>query len=66
MRSLYRVSLCAVCFRHRGQNFASSTLSGSFFLFFVVAYVRDRQIEHAIVMIGRLSLGTVHYPLWAL
>jgi hypothetical protein len=31
--------------------------SGSFFRFFVVAYVRDRQVEHASVRIGRLSLA---------
>jgi hypothetical protein len=43
--------------RHRGQNFESSIRSGSFFRFFVVAYVRDRQVEHARVMIGRLSFG---------
>jgi hypothetical protein len=46
-----------VCFRHRGQNFESWIRSGSFFRFFVVPYVRDRQVEHASVMIGRLSLG---------
>jgi len=46
-----------VCFRQRGQNFESSSRSGSFFRFFVVAYVRDRQVEHANVMIGRLSFG---------
>src|SRR5689334_14775008 len=32
----YLVSLCAVCFRHRGQNFWISSRSGSFFLFFTV------------------------------
>jgi hypothetical protein len=53
----YRVSRCAVCFRQRGQNFESSIRSGSFFRFFVVEYVRDRQVEHASVMIGRLSFG---------
>src|SRR3979411_1810774 len=53
----YRVSLCAVCFRHRGQNFESSIRAGSFLRCFVVAYVRDRQVEHASVMIGRLSFG---------
>jgi hypothetical protein len=31
--------------------------SGSFFRFFVVAYVRERQVEHARVRIGRLSLA---------
>jgi len=46
-----------VCFRQRGQNFESSSRSGSFFRFFVVAYVRDRQVEQANVMIGRLSFG---------
>jgi len=46
-----------VCLRQRGQNFDSSIRSGSFFRFFVVAYVRDRQVEHARVMIGRLSFG---------
>ena len=56
-RMSYRVSRCAVCLRHRGQNFDSSIRSGSFFRFFVVAYVRDRQVEHASVMIGRLSFG---------
>jgi hypothetical protein len=55
----YRVSRCAVCLRHRGQNFDSSIRSGSFFRFFVVAYVRDRQVEHASVMIGRLSFGII-------
>jgi hypothetical protein len=49
-----------VCFRHRGQNFDSSIRSGSFFRFFVVAYVRDRQVEHASVMIGRLSFGIAY------
>jgi hypothetical protein len=53
----YRVSRCAVCLRQRGQNFESSIRSGSFFRFFVVAYVRDRQVEHASVMIGLLSFG---------
>jgi hypothetical protein len=53
----HRVSRCGVCFRHRGQNFESSIRSGSFFRFLVVAYVRDRQVEHASVMIGRLSFG---------
>ena len=53
----YLVSRCAVCFRQRGQNFESSIRSGSFFRFFVVEYVRDRQVEHASVMIGRLSFG---------
>jgi len=43
--------------RHRGQNFDSSRRSVSFFRFFVVEYVRDRQVEHARVMIGRLSFG---------
>ena len=57
-RMSYRVSRCAVCLRHRGQNFDSSIRSWSFFRFFVVAYVRDRQVEQARVMIGRLSLGT--------
>ena len=56
-RMSYRVSRCAVCFRHRGQNFDSSRRSWSFLRFFVVEYVRDRQVEHASVMIGRLSLG---------
>src|SRR5207237_3222459 len=56
----YRVSRCAVCLRHLGQNFDSSIRSGSFFRFFVVAYVRDRQVEHASVMIGRLSLGIAY------
>src|SRR5438067_13830593 len=32
----YLVSLWAVCFRHRGQNFWISSRSGSFFLFFTV------------------------------
>jgi hypothetical protein len=58
----YLVSRCAVCFRHRGQNFESSIRSGSFFRFFVVAYVRDRQVEHASVMIGRLSFGITRAP----
>jgi hypothetical protein len=53
----YRVSRCGVCLRHRGQNFESSIRSGSFFRFFVVAYVRDRHVEQANVMIGRLSFG---------
>src|SRR4029077_13862247 len=53
-----RVSRGAGCFRPRGQNFESSIRSGSFFRFFVVEYVRDRQVEHASVMIGRLSFGT--------
>jgi len=53
----YLVSRCAVCLRHRGQNFESSRRSLSFFRFFVVEYVRDRQVEHASVMIGRLSFG---------
>src|SRR6266478_741226 len=56
-RMSYRVSRCAVCLRHRGQNFDSSKRSWSFFLFFVVAYVRDRQVEQARVMMGRLSFG---------
>jgi len=43
--------------RHRGQNFDNSRRSLSFFRFFVVEYVRDRQVEHASVMIGRLSFG---------
>jgi len=55
--SNYRVSRCAVCLRHRGQNFDNSRRSLSFFRFFVVEYVRDRQVEHARVMIGRLSFG---------
>jgi hypothetical protein len=59
-RMRYRVSRCAVCLRHRGQNFDSSIRSGSFFRFFVVAYVRDRQVEHASVMIGRLSFGMAY------
>jgi hypothetical protein len=46
-----------VCFRQRGQNFDSSMRSGSFFRFFVVAYVRDRQVEHASVRMGRLSFA---------
>jgi hypothetical protein len=46
-----------VCFRHRGQNFDSSSRSWSFFRFFVVAYVRARHVEHASVMIGRLSFA---------
>jgi len=50
--------------RHRGQNFESSTRSGSFFRFFVVAYVRERQIEQAMVMIGRLSLGICRSYAW--
>ncbi len=54
----YRVSRCGVWRRHRGQNFASSTRSGSFLRFFVVAYVRDRHVEQARVMIGRLSFAT--------
>jgi len=49
--------------RHRGQNFDSSTRSGSFFRFFVVAYVRDRQVVHASVMIGLLSLAIIAPPL---
>ena len=53
----YLVSRCAVCLRHRGQNFDSSTRSGSFFRFFVVAYVRERHTVHASVMIGRLSFA---------
>ena len=53
----YLVSRWAVCLRQRGQNFESSIRSGSFFRFFVVEYVRDRQVEHARVMIGRLSFG---------
>src|SRR5438270_4740988 len=32
----YLVSLWAVCFRHRGQNFWISSRSGSFFLFLTV------------------------------
>jgi hypothetical protein len=51
-----------VCFRQRGQNFESSIRSGSFFRFFVVEYVRDRQVEHASVMIGRLSFGIATLP----
>src|SRR5919201_97142 len=51
----YRVSRCGVCFRQRGQNFESSSRSGSFFRFLVDEYVRDRHVEHASVMIGRLS-----------
>jgi len=51
-----------VCLRQRGQNFDSSIRSGSFFRFFVVAYVRDRQVEHARVMIGRLSFG-IYYSM---
>ena len=57
MFSNYLVSRCAVCFRQRGQNFESSSRSLSFFRFFVVEYVRDRHVEHASVMIGRLSFG---------
>jgi len=57
MHTHYLVSRCAVCFRHRGQNFDSSMRSGSFFRFFVVEYVRDRHTEHAIVTIGRLSFA---------
>ena len=44
-----------MCLRHRGQNFDISRRSGSFFRFFVVEYVRERQVWHASVMIGRLS-----------
>ena len=58
----YRVSRCGVCRRQRGQNFESSTRSGSFFRFFVVAYVRDRHVEHASVMIGLLSFAIIPLP----
>src|SRR5207249_9288922 len=34
--SSYRVSLCAVCLRHEGQNFRNSTRSGWSRLFLVV------------------------------
>ena len=53
----YLVSRCGVCFRQRGQNFDISSRSGSFLRFFVVAYVRDRHVVQASVMIGRLSFG---------
>jgi hypothetical protein len=53
----HRVSRCGVCRRQRGQNFESSSRSVSFLRFFVVAYVRERHVEQASVMIGRLSLG---------
>jgi len=56
-----RVSRCGVCLRQRGQNFAISRRSGSFFRFFVVEYVRDRQVVHASVMIGRLSFAICRY-----
>src|SRR5438552_16504786 len=36
LRSRYLVSRWAVCFRHRGQNFLTSSRSGSFFLFLTV------------------------------
>src|SRR5207245_3862450 len=36
LRPLYLVSLWAVCFRHREQNFLISSRSGSFFLFLTV------------------------------
>ena len=39
----YLTSLCSVCARHRGQNFLSSSRSGSFRRFFVELYVRSRQ-----------------------
>jgi hypothetical protein len=57
----HRVSRWGVCLRHRGQNFDISRRSGSFFRFFVVEYVRDRQVVHASVMIGRLSFGIFPY-----
>src|SRR6266567_599922 len=36
LRPRYLVSRWAVCFRHRGQNFLTSSRSGSFFLFLTV------------------------------
>src|SRR5712692_11655456 len=36
LRPRYLVSRWAVCFRHRGQNFFTSSRSGSFFLFLTV------------------------------
>src|SRR2546429_9678626 len=36
LRPPYLVSRWAVCFRHRGQNFLTSSRSGSFFLFLTV------------------------------
>src|SRR5438874_7079780 len=36
LRSRYLVSRWAVCFRHLGQNFLTSSRSGSFFLFLTV------------------------------
>src|SRR5207248_3045647 len=59
-RMRYLVSRCAVCLRHRGQNFDSSIRSGSLRRLLVVAYVRDRQVEQARVMIGRLSFGIAY------
>src|SRR5207245_11682189 len=56
----HRDSRWGVCLRQRGQNLESSSRSGSFFRFFVVPYVRDRQVEHASVMIRRLTLGKRH------
>src|SRR5438552_5560167 len=40
----YLVSLWAVCFRHRGQNFWISSRSGSFFLFLTVVELRFLQV----------------------
>jgi hypothetical protein len=57
----YLVSRCDVWRRQRGQNFDRSRRSGSFFRFFVVAYVRERQMVQASVMIGRLSFAIFLY-----
>src|SRR5688572_32100954 len=54
-----RVSRCAVCLRQRGQNFCSSSRSGSFRRFSSVWYVRSLQSGQASVTNSRSAFFAI-------